>query len=143
MRERHLTPQPQPGLVRDVTQVASAVKLGNEQIIDARAADRFRGEAAEPRPGLKSGHIPGSRNLPVGQLYNENGTMKDTDTLRAPRIGRTVRFTATCGPGWCGTIGRRRMEASRQVSDDDVGVRCAHPNLCGLRKMRKNPRKAG
>lgn len=103
LRERHLTPQPQPGLVRDVTQVAAAVKLGNEQIIDARAADRFRGEAPEPRPGLKSGHIPGSRNLPVGQLYNENGTMKDPDTLRALFEAAGVDLSrpaiTTCGSG--------------------------------------------
>ena len=55
-----------PELIRDAGQVAAASADGTAQIIDARAADRFRGEAPEPRPGLTSGHIPGSRNLPFG-----------------------------------------------------------------------------
>ena len=60
-------PAATPGLVRDVTQVAATAKLGDAQIVDARAADRFRGEAPEPRPGLRSGHIPGSKNVPLAR----------------------------------------------------------------------------
>ena len=67
----------------DVTQVAQAAKLGLAQIIDARAAPRFRGEVPEPRPGLRSGHIPGSRNLPYGMLLNADGTMKPPAELVA------------------------------------------------------------
>ena len=40
-------------------------KLGDAQIVDARSPDRFRGEVPEPRPGLRSGHIPGSKNVPL------------------------------------------------------------------------------
>ena len=69
MRDRHITVQRQAGIVRDVTQVAAASKLADHEIIDARGAPRFRGEVEEPRPGLRSGHIPGSKNLPAGQLY--------------------------------------------------------------------------
>lgn len=83
LRDRHMTVQRQAGLVRDVTQVAAASKLGDHEIIDARSPERFRGEAAEPRPGLRAGHIPGSRNLPYGRLLNADGTMKDPDALRA------------------------------------------------------------
>lgn len=75
--------QLQPALVRDAAQVAEASASGSAQIIDARAADRFRGDAPEPRPGLTSGHMPGARNLPFGQLYNPDGTMKDESALRA------------------------------------------------------------
>ncbi len=83
LRDRHITVQRQAGLVRDVTQVALASKLADYQIVDARAPERFRGEAAEPRPGLRSGHIPGARNVPFGRLLNADGTMKAPDALRA------------------------------------------------------------
>ncbi len=83
MRDRHITVQRQAGLVRDVTQVAAASKLNDHEIIDARAPERFRGEADEPRAGLRKGHIPGSKNLPFGRLLNKDGTMKDPDALRA------------------------------------------------------------
>ena len=83
LRDRHITVQRQAGLVRDVTQVASASKLADHGIIDARTPERFRGEAPEPRPGLRSGHIPGARNVPFGRLLNADGTMKSPDALRA------------------------------------------------------------
>ncbi|MVX50534.1 sulfurtransferase, partial [Rhodobacter sphaeroides] len=60
VRDRHMTVQRQAGLVKDVTQVAHASKLGEAEIIDARSAGRFKGTDAEPRPGLRAGHIPGS-----------------------------------------------------------------------------------
>ena len=63
LRDRHFTARRDASLVRDVTQVAATSKLGDAQIVDARSPARFRGEAPEPRPGLRSGHIPGSKNL--------------------------------------------------------------------------------
>ena len=103
MRDRHITVQRQAGLVRDVTQVAAASKLADHEIIDARGAPRFRGEVEEPRPGLRSGHIPGSKNLPFGQLYNADGTMKDEDALRAAFQAAGVDLSkpviTTCGSG--------------------------------------------
>ena len=83
VRDRHITVSRQAGLVKDVTQVAHASKLGLSEIIDARAAPRFRGEVAEPRPGLRSGHIPGSKNVPFGEVLNPDGTMKDISGLKA------------------------------------------------------------
>ena len=77
------TPRPQPDLVRDRAQVARASVAGDPPIVDARAPERFRGAAPEPRPGLRSGHIPGARNLPFGRLLNADGTMKAPDALRA------------------------------------------------------------
>ena len=55
-----------------LTDLEQAVRSGKaEQIIDARAADRFSGQAPEPRPGLRSGHIPGSLNLPISEILNK------------------------------------------------------------------------
>lgn len=103
LRDRHITVSRQAHLVRDVTQVAAAAKLGDHEIIDARSAERFRGEAAEPRPGLRAGHIPGSKSLPFGQLLNPDRTMKAPADLRAAfeEAGVDLRKPAitTCGSG--------------------------------------------
>ncbi|MBK4217724.1 3-mercaptopyruvate sulfurtransferase [Paracoccus caeni] len=103
MRDRHITVQRQAGLVRDVTQVAAASKLGDYQIVDARAPERFRGEAPEPREGLRSGHIPGAKNLPFGKLFNDDGTMKDPDAIKAAFEAAGVDLAkpviTSCGSG--------------------------------------------
>ncbi|MDX1780326.1 MAG: 3-mercaptopyruvate sulfurtransferase [Thalassovita sp.] len=83
VRDRHMTVRRQNHMVKDVTQVASASKLGDYEIVDARSAERFRGEVPEPREGLRSGHIPGSRNVPFTTLLNADGTMKSADEIRA------------------------------------------------------------
>lgn len=83
IRDRHMTTAKQHDMVKDVTEVAAASKLGDWEIIDARAADRFRGEAPEPRPGLRMGHIPGSKNVPWMTLLNGDQTMKSPAELRA------------------------------------------------------------
>jgi thiosulfate/3-mercaptopyruvate sulfurtransferase len=54
-----------------------------EQVLDARAANRFEGVVPEPRAGLASGHIPGSFNLPYTELLQPNGTFKPAEALRA------------------------------------------------------------
>jgi len=103
VRDRHITVQRQAALVKDVTQVAHASKLGDTEIIDARPAARFRGEVGEPRPGLRSGHIPNSRNLPYALLLNPDGTMKDVAALRAVFADAGVDLAkpaiTTCGSG--------------------------------------------
>ncbi len=103
LRDRHITASLQPHLVRDVTQVAAAAKLRDHEILDARAPARFRGDEPEPRPGLRAGHIPGSRNLHYRRLLNEDGTMKDPDALRAVLKDGGVDLDkpviATCGSG--------------------------------------------
>jgi thiosulfate/3-mercaptopyruvate sulfurtransferase len=65
---RRFTARPRPSLLRDKDRVLRNLATHAEQVIDARAAARFSGAAAEPRPGLRSGHIPGSLNLPYDQL---------------------------------------------------------------------------
>lgn len=102
-RDRHMTVQRQAHLVKDVTQVAQAAKLGDWQIVDARSPGRYRGEEAEPRPGLRAGHIPGSCNLHYKRLLNDDATMKDEDALRAEfeaiGVDLSKPIITTCGSG--------------------------------------------
>ncbi|MCC5975318.1 MAG: 3-mercaptopyruvate sulfurtransferase [Rubellimicrobium sp.] len=103
IRDRHMTVSRQNQLVRDVTEVARAAKLGDHAIIDARPAPRFRGEAPEPRPGLRLGHIPGALNLPFAALLTPGGTMKPVPELRAAFVAAGVDLAkpaiTTCGSG--------------------------------------------
>lgn len=103
LRDRHITVSRQAHLVRDVTQVAAAAKLGDHEILDARSPGRFAGTEPEPRPGLRSGHIPGSRNVHYATLLNADGTMKDAGGLRAAFAAAEVDLTkpaiTTCGSG--------------------------------------------
>lgn len=103
VRDRHMMVRFQNHLVRDVTQVAHASKLGTPQIVDARAAERFRGEAPEPREGLRAGHIPGSFNVPYTELLNEDGTMKSPDQARtifeAAGVDLSKPVITSCGSG--------------------------------------------
>ncbi|PRY24362.1 thiosulfate/3-mercaptopyruvate sulfurtransferase [Aliiruegeria haliotis] len=103
MRDRHITVRRQSHMVKDVTQVAHAAKLGDWQILDARSPERFRGEVPEPREGLRSGHIPGSINVPYGTLLNADGTMKSPEDLRKTFEQATVNLDkpaiTTCGSG--------------------------------------------
>ncbi len=114
IRDRHMTVRVQNQLVRDVTQVSSAAKLGDHEIIDARAADRFRGEAPEPRPGMRAGHIPGSKNVPFTTLLNDDGTMKDPGALRSIFESAGVDLTkpaiTSCGSGVTAAVLSLAME---------------------------------
>lgn len=103
LRDRHMTASRQAHLVKDVTQVAAAAKLGDWQIVDARGAARFRGEEPEPREGLRSGHIPGSKNVHYATLLNDDGTMKRGGALKAAFTDAGVDLDkpviTTCGSG--------------------------------------------
>jgi thiosulfate/3-mercaptopyruvate sulfurtransferase len=72
-------------------------------IVDARGKGRFEATEPEPRAGIEGGHIPGSRNLPFGQLYRGDGTFKSPDELRAlfhqAGIDPAQPFAASCGSG--------------------------------------------
>jgi thiosulfate/3-mercaptopyruvate sulfurtransferase len=103
VKDRHMTVSRQNQLVKDVTQVAHSSKLREAEILDARSAARFKGEAPEPRPGLRSGHIPGSKNVPFSTLLNPDGTMKSVPDLRATFQAAGVDLAkpaiTTCGSG--------------------------------------------
>ncbi|MEL7470383.1 MAG: 3-mercaptopyruvate sulfurtransferase [Pseudomonadota bacterium] len=102
-RERHFTARRNASMVRDVTQMARAVKLGDEQIVDARSPGRFSGEEIEPRKGLRSGHIPGSTNVHFRELLNDDQTMKSPEETRAifeaAGVDLTKPVATTCGSG--------------------------------------------
>jgi thiosulfate/3-mercaptopyruvate sulfurtransferase len=90
--------------VRSMQQMVANVVSKAEQVIDARASDRFEGRVAEPRPGLRPGHIPGSRNVPYNQLFDPaTGAMKPLDELRAAFSAAGVKLDApivtSCGSG--------------------------------------------
>jgi thiosulfate/3-mercaptopyruvate sulfurtransferase len=72
-------------------------------VLDARGAGRFEGSEPDPRPGVAPGHIPGARNLPFGSLYNEDGTFRSREEIRAlfaaAGIDPAQPFTASCGSG--------------------------------------------
>ena len=100
---------PRPKLVRDVAAMRENVASQKELVLDARSEGRFKGSEPEPRPGLKGGHIPHSRNLPFQALIDPtSGTMKPADELRAlfAAAGVTAkqRVTASCGSGLTAAI---------------------------------------
>lgn len=78
---RHFTGRFRADLVRDIDDTRRALAAG-ETVLDARPAGRFSGETPEPRAGLRSGHMPGARNVPVASLLDEKGLMKSIDELK-------------------------------------------------------------
>ena len=99
---RTFKPSFNPSAIADASAIQSALKSGATQVVDARPADRFRGEAPEPRPGLRSGHIPGSLNLPFGEIV-ENGRLKDRAGLEKAIADAGIDpgqpVITTCGSG--------------------------------------------
>lgn len=101
--ERHFTPRFHADLVRDAAEVKALIGDRATQIVDARAAGRFEGRDPDPRPSLRKGHIPSSRNVPFATLLNADGTLKSLAELRAifAKAGVEVErpVVATCGSG--------------------------------------------
>jgi thiosulfate/3-mercaptopyruvate sulfurtransferase len=92
-----------PDLVRNLDQVRAALDAGSAQLLDARAADRFSGAAPEPRPGLKSGHMPGALNLPWPGVVKPDGTLAPKAELEAlfatAGVDLDRPIVTTCGSG--------------------------------------------
>jgi thiosulfate/3-mercaptopyruvate sulfurtransferase len=103
IRDRHMTVTRQNQMIKDVTQVAAASKLGDFVIVDARAPERFAGTAPEPREGLRSGHIPRARNVFYRDLLNADGTMKSSEVLseifRKAGVDLDKPAILSCGSG--------------------------------------------
>ncbi|WP_042412707.1 sulfurtransferase [Streptacidiphilus anmyonensis] len=75
--------RPRPGMIVDSSAVLAALADPTAAVLDARAADRFHGSAPEPRPGLRSGHMPGAVNLPFTAVQDDCGFLLPRDALRA------------------------------------------------------------
>lgn len=99
----HFTPRANAALVRDAGDVKALIGHATTQIVDARAAQRFTGSVPEPRAGLRSGHIPTSRNVPFTALLNADGTLKSGPELRRVFTEAGVDIdqpvVASCGSG--------------------------------------------
>lgn len=99
---RHFTARRRADLVRTLEEMRRLVAKGRS-VIDARPASRFRGEAPEPRPGLRRGHMPGALNLPYTELVTEQGFMRSRDELemvfRAAGVPIQSGLIASCGSG--------------------------------------------
>jgi thiosulfate/3-mercaptopyruvate sulfurtransferase len=88
--------------VKDFAAVQGMIAAGGAQILDARSAGRFAGTAPEPRPGISSGHMPGSISVPFTEL-TADCRMKEAEGLREVFAAKGVRLdepvTTTCGSG--------------------------------------------
>jgi len=108
--ERHFSARFDHGGVRDIDDVAKALGNGPAQVVDTRSAGRFNGTDPEPRPGIPSGHMAGSINVPATELittvpYHQ---LKSADEIRTVLtaagvdLGRPI--IASCGSGVTATI---------------------------------------
>jgi thiosulfate/3-mercaptopyruvate sulfurtransferase len=99
---RPFTPRLEQSFIASLDEVREALATGSAQVVDARSADRFHGQAPEPRPGVKGGHMPGSLNLPFVDIV-EHGRLKPPDTLKAEFAAHGVDLKkpiiTTCGSG--------------------------------------------
>jgi thiosulfate/3-mercaptopyruvate sulfurtransferase len=119
---RRFTSRFDAAAVADASKVKAASETGAAQIVDARAAARFAGAAAEPRPGLRSGHIPTSLNVPWREVV-DNGTLKGVDEVAAAfttagvNIGEPI--ITTCGSGVTAAI---LLLALASIGKQDVAL---------------------
>jgi thiosulfate/3-mercaptopyruvate sulfurtransferase len=100
---RHFSRLQNNALVRELADMKGYVDNKNMQIVDARPAARFEGKEPEPRPGLRQGHIPGSKNVPSATILNPDGTLKSKPELikifKDAGIDPAKPVVTTCGSG--------------------------------------------
>jgi thiosulfate/3-mercaptopyruvate sulfurtransferase len=114
---------PRSALVEDLLGVRQALISQGAQLVDARSAARFRGDAPEPRPGLREGHMPGARNVPWGEIVTPGGTMADPAALKtafeSAGVDLAGPIVTTCGSGITASILALGLA---RLGRDDVGV---------------------
>jgi thiosulfate/3-mercaptopyruvate sulfurtransferase len=112
---RVFTPRLEGKFVASIDEVREALENGSAQVVDARPAERFRGAVPEPRPGVKSGRIPGSLNLPFVDII-EHGALKAPDALKAAfaehKVDLAKPIITTCGSGVTAAILALAVEES-------------------------------
>lgn len=101
-RPRHFTARMNHAAVAALSDVQRALSAGSAQVIDARSAARFKGQAPEPRPGLRGGHMPGALNVPYDGLI-EGGRLVDQDriaaTFKTAGVDLQRPVITSCGSG--------------------------------------------
>ncbi len=122
--ERNFTARVNRLMVRDRAQMLANVAGGREQVLDARSRGRFEGTDPEPRPGLRAGHIPGSRNLPFTDLIDPaRQTMLPPEELkrRFAQAGLDMArpVVTTCGSGITAAVLALGLEL---IGHRDVGL---------------------
>jgi thiosulfate/3-mercaptopyruvate sulfurtransferase len=121
--QRHFTPRQNHALARDFRQMLAVQKSASAQIVDARSPSRFAGREKEPRPGVRSGHIPGSLNVHYAEIIREDGTLKSPEELRTIFKTRGVDLAkpivTTCGSGITAAI---EMLALQVAGATDVAL---------------------
>ncbi|PZU13290.1 MAG: 3-mercaptopyruvate sulfurtransferase [Sphingobium sp.] len=109
--------------VRSKADMLAHLTSGQGQVLDARGTGRFTGAEAEPRAGMASGHIPGSRNLPYASLFHPDNSMKSGAELRAlyesAGIDLNRPVVTTCGSGVTAAILLAGLES---IGKDDVAL---------------------
>ncbi len=117
-QERHFTVRLQTMMVRDLSTMQRTSANASSQIIDARSPGRFSGDEKEPRQGLRSGHIPGSRNVHYAALLNEDGTVKPTGDIeqvfKDAGVDVSKPAITTCGSGVTAAILTLGLELAGQ-----------------------------
>jgi thiosulfate/3-mercaptopyruvate sulfurtransferase len=119
----HFTPMFDARGVAGKGDVLALVAAGTSELVDARGPSRFSGDEAEPRPGLASGHIPGSRNLPQGKLFGPDNSFKRGAELRAvfeeAGVDLSKPMVTTCGSGVTAAV---VLLAAHLLGKDDVSL---------------------
>ncbi len=112
-----------PEFIRNADQIYKNITTKNEQVIDARSNPRFTAETKEARAGLRSGHIPESINVPFNLLFNEDGTIKNSDEIEGVFKAAGTDFTrpliTSCGSGVTACI---LLAALNIIGKKDVSV---------------------
>ena len=116
-------PQHGRGVVRSKADMLANIGAAKEQVLDARGAGRFTGAEPEPRPGMASGHIPGSLNLPYGRVLKPDGTFRDAVGIRAAFADAGIDLdkpvVTTCGSGVTAAV---LLFALHLIGKDDVAL---------------------
>lgn len=90
-------------LLRGLGDILANINSQHELLLDARSAERFHARAPEPRPGMRGGHVPGSRNLPYTQVLTAQQTLRPAEELRAlfhaVGVDQNRAVITSCGSG--------------------------------------------